>query len=347
MKPTSPTVPTPIWKDLYAAAAVFQALRPWEVLGDHDVVGVRDSSTGETGYSVVMGSGGTLYGLCCYREAEGFDIYQRLLSGDIGLNDDELFAMQNCLKLELGPRSNLKKEDHAVIRLLGLAPRGKNSWPEFRSLLPGYAPWFLTEAEARFFTIALGSVCRHCEKVVDGEIEESLRDNECLVYSSVVDQTGEYIAAWEPWPGLARAPVVLPLVDPARIKAVHAKNPKPDSPWQADVLYFPSTIHDRERPYFMRVAVVCQRVSGFVFDVRPAYPETPSVQSLADVILASIEKHGFLPETVFVKKAQDASALIPLGRSLGVTIRHQKTLRAVEMLKKEMMERFVYSGGGG
>lgn len=106
-----------------------------------------------------------------------------MIEGEIDGEEDDIFAMQNCLKLELGPRSDLRTEDHAVIRKLGIAFRGKNAWPQFRSLLPGYIPWFLTEPEARFLTIALHVVCGHCERIANREVAGSLREGECLLPS--------------------------------------------------------------------------------------------------------------------------------------------------------------------
>jgi len=347
VKTITPAVPIVVWKNLYSAAAKFHSLRPWEVLDDLDLIAVRDSSTGEAGYGVVMGSGGTLFGFCSYRGAEGFDFYRRLINGEIDPEAEELFAVQNCLKLEFGPRSALWAEDHAVIRQLGLSFKGKHAWPEFRSFLPGYAPWFFMEVEARFFTLALDAACHHCEKVEGGEMEESLRDNECLVYSVAAGLPVEYNARWEPWPILAPGPIAVPILNLARINAILARKPKSDSPWEADVFYLPSTIHDRERPYYMRLVVVCQQSSGFVFVAEASLPESSVPQLLADGICSSVERHGLLPETIFVKRGEEAAALAPLAKALGVTIRVRKKLDAVQMLKEDMMDRLVYGGGRG
>lgn len=347
MKPTVPNVPLTVWKDLYNAADRFKSLRPWEMLDDADVIGVRGASGGETGYGVVMGSGGTLFGFCLYRGAEGFDIYRRLMEGAIDIERDDLFAMQNCLKLELGPRSDLRPEDHAVIRQLGLSFRGKHVWPEFRSLLPGYAPWFLTQAEAQFLTLGLNVACRHVERIDNGDVDESMRDRGCLVYMPVAGAQTQFTGQWEPWPEPVREPLVLPVLNLPRINALRAKKMKPDSAWEADVLYLPSPILDRERPYYLRLAAVCQQSSGFVFDVKPASPEAQGSQTLADVICSSMEKHGLMPETIFVRSEDDTEVLAPLAKALNVIIRRRKKLKSIQMLKEAMMERMVYGGGGG
>lgn len=339
-----PVVPLAVWKNLYSAAATFHSLRPWEMLDDLDLIGVRDSSTGETGYGAAMGSGGTLFGFCCYRGAEGFDFYRRLIDGEVGPEEDEAFAGQNCLKVEFGPRSDLWPEDHAVIRQLGLSFRGKHSWPEFRSLLPRYAPWLLNEAEARFFTLALQVACYHCERIEKGEVEESLTESECLVYQSAPDSAAKYNATWEPLPAPPSLSAATPILNLARLNAIREAKPKPDSPWEADLFYLPSTIHDRGRPYYMRMVVVCQQSSGFVLLGNVSGPEDLTSQVLADAICSSIETHGFLPEAIVVKRRAEADSLKALSKALDVPMLVEKNLGAVQRLKDDMMNRLLRGG---
>lgn len=346
MRPTVPSVPLPVWKDLYSAAQKFRALQPWEILGDTDLIGVRDRSGGETGFGVVMGSGSTLFGFCLYRGAEGFHLYRRLMERAIDVERDDFFALQNCLKLELGPRSGLRSEDLSVIQQLGLSFKGKRAWPEFRSLLPGYAPWYLTEAEARLLTLGLEVTWHHVQKVMTGKVDAAVRDGECLVYTPESGPEPEYRSQWEPWP-VPVAPVVAPpALNLARLNALLAKKLKPDTPWEAEVLYLPSLIMDHERPYYFRIAAVCQQSTGFAFIAEASLPEPSVEQLLADAICSSIERHGFLPQTIFVNNEQQSASLAPLGKALGFTIQRQKKLGATRMLKEDMAERFVLGGGG-
>jgi hypothetical protein len=335
MKPSAPAVPMSTWKDLYAATKAFSALQLWDVMDELDLVGVRDPISGETGYGVVMGSGGTLFGFCVYRGAEGFDIYRRLIEGEANFEEEDLFAGQDCIKLELGPRSDLQSEDLKVIRGLGLSFKGKYAWPEFRSMLPGYAPWFLTESEARFLTLGLMAACHHAGRVDDPEI--AVREGGCVMYAPASDGSKEFLAKWEPWPPRMQRPVAEPILNPARINAIRAGKPRPDTPWEADVFHLPSVILDRDRPYFIRLAALCQQSSGFALGVEPAAPESSGFQLLADAICSAIETHGFFPETLFVKSAEYYAALTPLAKALGLTLRRRKNLAAIRMFRRAML----------
>src|SRR5438309_10929207 len=110
MKQTVPSVSLSIWRDLYTSAQKFRALQPWKTMGDTDVVGVRDPSSGETGFGMVMGSAGILRGFCLYRGAEGVRIYRQVMEGGIDCEWEDSFAVQNCIWVECGLRCEMKKE---------------------------------------------------------------------------------------------------------------------------------------------------------------------------------------------------------------------------------------------
>lgn len=336
MKQIIPSVPLAVWRNLYLEARIFQSLRPWMLMDDEDLIGVRDPLLGEMGFGVVMGSAGTLFGLCLYLGAEGFESYRSMMANPPQDGWVDSFALQKCLKVEFAVRSDLTEEDLAVIRELGMSFSGKYAWPQFRSLLPGYAPWYLTEAEARFLTLGLMTACHHRERLNSGEVGDSLRDGEVLVYTLVAGT--EYNPAWESWPVEVRKAVTPPVLDLARLTALRAKKTEPDTPWEADIFYFPSLIMDRERPYFMRVAAVCQESTGFAFVTEVGSPETSPPQMLADAICSSIERHGFIPATVFVKQKEVAAALMPVAKALGITVRAREHLGAVEMLRQDMIK---------
>ena len=346
MKPTAPAVPPPVWSDLYAAAQRFRTLRPWEVLDDLNPVAVRDPATGATGYGIVMGSGGTMFGCCLYRGAEGFNIYRGLLEGSSTHRADDEFARQNCLLLEFGARSDLQSGDLAVIRKLGLSFKGKHAWPVFRSLLPGYAPWFLDEAEATLLTLGLHAICAHSESVIKGEIDESLRKGECLLYTPIGDQRTEFNVQWEPWPLRVEQNPSQPILNLTRINALLGVKTTGAGAWEAEVFYLPAPIMEGDRPFYTRMGIVCQQSSGVVLTAEVSTPDLSGSQVLVDAICSSIERSKLRPDTIIVKDANDAAALWPLGKTLGFAVRQQKKLTAIRMFRKDVMKRFGFGGGG-
>lgn len=344
MKPLVPIVPIAVWKELYAAAERYHDVRPWEVFGDRDVFGVRDPETGEVGYGMFMGSAGILYGFCLYKGPNGYGVYQRTMEGTIEV--DEFYFVHDCLKLELGPKSGLQPEDLAVIKKLFLTFKGDTAWPEFRSLIPGCTPWFLTEREARFLTFALDAACLHAANVDSEEIVRATHPGMVYVYSAADKYRAVINGAWEPIPAAVPQPMQPVRLDPARMKRLRAKQTLPDTPWEVDVRVAPGATMDRERPYLMRLGIACQQSSGFVFAFETGPPEIAPHQLLADVVCTSIENHGFLPGTIYVKSAPESTALGPLAAELGFTLRTKSKLETIDMVTSEMRDHFRQGGGG-
>ncbi|RPH36610.1 hypothetical protein EHM92_04220 [bacterium] len=338
MKPVVPKVPLKVWRNLYRAADAFRRARPWEWFDDVDLVGVRHPQSGQTGFGVCMGSAGTLFGLCLYRGAEGLNFYRSLIEEEV--EEEHIFAMQNCLKLELGERNSLPEEDRAIIRRLGLTFKGKHAWPEFRSLLPGYAPWFLNREEAEFLTLGLDAVCHHLQLVLQSDVIESVDGIACLVYTPRKGTGGEFDASWEDWPGSRAEPVAPAILNVARIDAIRAKNPEHDGVWEADVFHQFTMILDRDRPYWVRAGVVCDHITGFVIELAVVHPEVPLGQVLVDTICSALEKASVRPKQVYVKGDEQAAALAPLAKLLGFPVGIRRDLPAVVELQEAMEQDF-------
>ena len=337
MKLIKPKIPFNVAKDLYLQAFEVHKRRPWEIFDDTELIGVRDAAGCETGYACFMGSGGAMFGIVLYRGAEGFRQYRELVDKGEDPEESDAWALSNCLKLALCPRTDLEPEDLLVIRRLGLTIRGKNAWPEFRSHLPGYFPWFLDEREALFLTAGLRGVCAHYDRVVGQKIVSSIADKQCLVYTPEDDGTG-FRCGWEPWPEY-REPSLNPVMpDAALIRSLLTSKPERVGPWEAGVFYLPAPIYDRERPYFTRLAIVCDERSGVILKFDTAHPEAAVPELLKDGICSAVGEQKILPPSVFVSDRKVATALAPLGEALGVAISYRKNLPAVRAARQAMTE---------
>lgn len=329
-----PDVPTDIWSNLYDAALHFQKLAPWKFMADEELFAVRDEETGETGYACVLGAGGTVFALCLYRGAEGFDAHRRMQAGELTEESDDLLTAQNCLMASFEDREHLDKSDLAVVKALGLKFRGAKAWPMFRSHLPGYLPWMLTADESLFLTEAL-----MCARVVAKKIEDGLdihaRPGYVLTY--VLRDGGNFEESWEPQPVYRPQPLPPLKLDADMIARAKAKAVKRDGPWEADAFYVPTPIGDKARPYFPRMVLAVHQPSGCVFPPTLGSPEDSPHQLLARALLATVTGTGTLPIEVRVKNEELAQALMPLGAALGIPI-IKKRLAALEEARESMVE---------
>ena len=163
---------------------------------------------------------------------------------------------------------------------------------------------------------------------------DSMLDKDVLVYTPT---TEGYSSAWESWPLHRPSPLPLLELDYGRIRKALAKNPKPDSPWEAGTFYSPIPVSDGDRPYFPKISMVSQASSGFIFDTFLFGPKENDVQSLGDTIVGIIEKHGFLPSEIRFSNGPIMSRLTALSVALGVRFVQTKTLPALEEARNAFM----------
>ena len=143
------------WKNLYDAADTFREIACWDWMSDADLFGVQNPNSGEIGYCCVLGELGEVFGLVVYLGSAGLEQQRKIRSGKIHAGLSDAVYSQNCLTAWFGGRSELDRNDLKVVKDLGRKFRGGDAWPQFRSMQPGYIPWFLTEDEVRFLTLCL------------------------------------------------------------------------------------------------------------------------------------------------------------------------------------------------
>ncbi len=340
-----PDVPLPLWRDLYEAALRFKHLRPWETLYDSDIFGIRDPETGDTGYACILGALGEVFALCVYRGAEGFEVHRKMQSEELDPERGDLLPMQNCLMAEFTDREYLEKADFQVIKKLGLSFRGSNAWPRFRSYLPGYFPWHLTEPEVRFLTLALDCACDVTKKVASGSLSLNDRSGQHLVYfqksgtEALKRGSTKCRTRWEVPPVYRPQPPEPFRFGDRNIEAVKSLDLRPDSPWEADCFYLHTPIMDRDRPYLTRVAMVAHHASGYVFHATIVGPEHSLHQVLGQTILDSIRQHHLIPSAIYLRDDALAALLLPLGKALGIPMKSEKRLDSIQTAKRSFENR--------
>lgn len=316
-----PVVPLDAWKSLYAEAARFEALQPWNILSEDAFFGVENPVSGEMGYGCVLGKLGSFLALALYRGAEGFDIYQRLKKDDIP--EDESFAAQNCLMAQFADRAELEKADRDAIKKLGLRFRGAQAWPLFRSHLPGYFPWHLDEKEAVFQTCALRCASDWVERIASGRLDPDERPGKVFTYllkAGDKKSASEFEVCWTDIPIYKSEPPQPLALDEKRLTKLLAKPPKRSGAWEADVYSLPAPIMDRDRPYFIRMVMVVDRESGYVLPGGVVPPERPAHEALADALLGGAEQLGFAPGEICVRDGNLSALLEPVAKALGAKL---------------------------
>ena len=335
-----PQVSLKAWKDLYEIALRYRDLKPWGFLSDDALFGVKDPVTGQIGYCCVLGTLGGIFGLCIYRGSEGLAFYESLKSGELTPEDDDVATMQNALLADFTDRRDLEKEGLSIIKALNLKIRGRKQYPLFRSYLPGYAPWFLTEDEVHFLTFALHCACDLFEDYKkDPMILESVKDGHYLVY---LPQEGEKDSVSWRKQCLKSEPFAEPVIPQIILNELQLQKIKKmdliqDTPWEADFFSMPGmVIQDKDRPYLGRIVIVAHQDSGFLFSVNLIQDDAEPHIVLVEGILYSIERHKILPSEIRFKNKITAEIAKPLAEALGFKITLSKNLDAINEARAEL-----------
>ena len=330
------------WAALYEAAIEFKNLRCWEWMNDSDLFGVENPETGEIGYCCVLGQLGEVLALNMYPGSEGLASYWRLhqassaaMEQEEALDESVLIGTQLCLMASFEDRSELHQNDLQIIRALGMKFRGKNQWPLFRSYRPGFVPWFLTQPEVRFLSIALRQAMEVATKFRDKPDLLDSSEGDAELYFVRVREEGIWKDKWrEPAPYVAPNPV--PLLDEVRLARIQRRNFPRQATWRAAYVVLPMIVEEGERPYYpCGFPVLSDNGMALGIDLfKPGEIE----QALGEKFLDLVERLKYLPERLLVVNEKAFQILEPIAGRLGFQIKQAKRLPAIEAFLRKMEE---------
>src|SRR5665213_2439937 len=154
----------PAMKRLYELASSLYGLRPWRLLDESQLILVRDSVNGELCCCSVMGMLGEVYSMHAYIGTEILRLFRSLEAEEI-TEAGEFFATQHSVSVEFVPKAELERQDRELLAALG-HPQGRGlASPIFRTIRPGFHPWFVTEEEARTLAECIRAVVVVCAAV--------------------------------------------------------------------------------------------------------------------------------------------------------------------------------------
>ena len=90
-------------KRLYDRASDLFGFRPWQMLGESELVVTRDTKSGELWFCSVMGSMGEAYSMQAYRGEERLRLFRSIAAEDL-TDPGEVLASMHCLRVEFVPR---------------------------------------------------------------------------------------------------------------------------------------------------------------------------------------------------------------------------------------------------
>lgn len=307
------------WQRLFEAAIAFKQEAPWEWMYEDEVFAIRNPETGQIGYGSIMGRAGEHLALALYLGSEGLEGLWQMHHGDPDGNPLLILEVPE-LQASFEDRGELHARDREVIKDLGLKFRGRQAWPQFRSYVPGCAPWFLTSEEARFLAVGLEQALLVARRVYDDpDLLEPPDDREDAYLVRVEGRDG-----WtDEWlvPEPAEEPA-MPRPDPKQLARMERDLPLVDAVLETDLFAMPQYVKEKEdpRPYLAYQLLMVDADSGVILgtDVLLAKPDYQTMWAQAQVgLLQTLKRLDGIPRLVAVRDQRLAEILAPLADSLG------------------------------
>jgi hypothetical protein len=327
-----------VWRALLEKAVAFNRLAPWQWMDDDEIFLVIDPETNERLYCSVIGALGQEHGMVVYIGDQGYKSLQYLLKQPYS-EQDPVYT-QRAVLISFADRNELSKEDYELLRSQGMTFRGKKQWPQFRSFVPGYYPWTISEEEAKLVTVALDQAFDVAQRVGEGELSLSSFPQDEKIFARIGEKR-EGTVVWRddtvPLDELEveeKAPTYELLVDPKLIKMVKNIGQVYYGSIEFDAGYINRPVQDKrgERPYFPTFVLGVDVNTGFIIhnDLLPIENMAMRVQkSFLDMLL----RLGKIPREIRMKK-ETKQMLAPVLRKLPIRTMEVMRTPATEHVRR-------------
>ncbi|MGI8467167.1 MAG: DUF7309 domain-containing protein [Pyrinomonadaceae bacterium] len=337
------------WKRLYELAAELKNLAHWEWMDETEIFGVENPDTKEIGFVSAMGMLGEHLSVGVYLGAKGLYGFWDFQEAGLEAEPFALFEIPQ-LQISFENREQLEKQDRDVIKKLDLKFRGSQNYPLFRSIRPGFLPWFITSDEARMLIYAIEQALEVAPRVRENpEIldDESDTKNEVVLMRGAEKQGAKLV--WrderreiQP-PAEEEFTIAIPqgLID--ELKAFpQAKN----FVLEAALFIMPNPIAEKgKRPYFPKMLMLADGRSGMIAGFQLIAPKETDAENYVEIsrhFFEALRKTEVRPQEILVGSDLLFDLLKGINQQLNIKLRQTDDLPAVEAAREGM---FGFFGG--
>jgi len=337
------------WKRLYELAAKLKELAPWEWMDETEIFGVENPDTKEIGFVSPMGMAGEHLSIGVYLSAEGLYGFWDFQEEGLEAEPFALFEIPQ-LQVSFENRENLERQDRDLIKKLGLKFRGAQNYPLFRSIRPGFMPWFITSDEAQILIYAIEQTLEVAPRVKeDPDIldDESDTENEVCLVRFAEKQSGKFVWHDEmreiPPPDEKEFIIKIPQALVDELKAFPQAG---NFILEIDLFYAPTPVGERgKRPYIPKMMLLADSRSGMIAGFQMIQPKENELENHTEIgrhVFESLQKLNVRPQEIHVASDDLFDLLKGLNQQLNIKLRQTEDLPAVEAAKEGL---FGFFGG--
>ena len=327
------------WHDLYEAAMSFKEMAPWQWMTDADLFGVENPHDGEVGWCSIMGREGQEFGLLVFLGAEGLQTYNRIAMGGAEAGSFEVWAGVPLLSMTFGDRQELQKQDHEIIRSLGLRFRGRNAWPLFRSQRPGYVPWYLEKGEVIFLSTAVEQALAVASRVREEQLDLFEEADADMILTRYY-HAGQWLEEWRKPKVPSRGVNISVPLDEARLTRLRRAAKELRGNWELDIFALPTAVGEgSDRPYYPTCILAVEGQTGLIVGTELLGPH-PSPAERQETMIRVLEQCKQLPHEMRVGSEEVRQVVEPVAQALGASVRVAR-LTMLERARQGLFEHFL------
>jgi hypothetical protein len=324
---------------LFIRAVALQARAPWNEMAEDNLVVVGHPVTKQVLYASVMGAAGEARAVQVYVGLESYFWFLKV-HAQIPETLGDYLANQNTVFVGYSNLSELAPHDRLLAKSMNHPLTPGIEVPQFRTIRPGYHPWFITESEAQTLAAGLEGVLVACEARSKNPALDLWDREDIYPFVQFNRQSGEQalysltsVAAPVETP---RMPV-LPDLDQRRIQTALDHNYPSFGTLEVDHFYDAASIGGKyERKACIRIALAIDAETMIAFPPQVSTPEDSTGNMLQLVVLGAIEAQRAIPVEIHVRDREFKILLAPLAEKLGFDIKVQDVLPALDFAKREM-----------
>lgn len=287
------------WKKLYSLAESYKSLKPWMQFYGTDLFCIKFSAE-ESGYFTIMGKLGESIGLSLYQGMEGYNDFMGLMNAEsLSVPTDYIMIEQNCISMYCGDREDLTKQQHEVIKELGLKFRGKGNWIYFETYEKGYFPYLPDRNEVVTFTQYLERLVEALNYYIEQKCNVDFDSGKIFEYAfeDGVWKGKEILLPYTEY----RYRTITLNNDIMAAKLKKAAMSKKSGILELDMFYIVAPIADEKykKPFLGKYVIMGESRSGLILDQQILTPLDDDLGALPGMLVQWIQSHG-APEAVVV-----------------------------------------------
>lgn len=309
-------------------------IAPWEYLSEDQLLFVEDEAYPDPHVCTVMGAGGEAAGLLVFPGKEGYNFLRRVHSGEMQDSGDYL-AGNRSLTVHYNPKRAVSAADKQMLKAVGYKSKSGELIPEFRSLRPGYLPWFINQSEGLTLNLCVAAMLELLDHVNTDPDANPWPDDRTY---PLITKTG--IESYQP--SVEPEPLPRPgAFDGEQLRKLMAVGTKSAGAIEVDFMTVPVAVGAQdERPAALRMAISADAQSGFAYPPEAVGPETYEGDALTAAVLGAIKSAKGVPGIIFVRNAEHQAMLRALAQEIGATLKVSRELPAVSSLKSSLRAHF-------